>query len=183
MIEKLASQVGICECSPCKCDPSRGNECSCNPIEELIENQTYSSSFFPSSGSSSSSTTSIPILSSSSDPSQFITPSLFNPFDQTLDLNNYQLTNSFQQSNVQCPSSFNNISYVGYQQQQQPTQPQPTTWMTPQVQEVQPCTTGNNFLNIPQFNFQQNVIQAPTNPSLLPSTAFNNNNCQCHYAS
>ena len=27
----------ICSCSPCKCDPVQGNECSCTPIKDAPE--------------------------------------------------------------------------------------------------------------------------------------------------
>merc|ERR1711962_1471259 len=34
ILEALAAHAEICKCNPCQCDPTQGNECSCNPIEE-----------------------------------------------------------------------------------------------------------------------------------------------------
>ncbi|CAL4204295.1 unnamed protein product, partial [Meganyctiphanes norvegica] len=38
ILERIAAHADICKCNPCQCDPSRGNECSCNPIEEVTSN-------------------------------------------------------------------------------------------------------------------------------------------------
>nr|XP_045612846.1 uncharacterized protein LOC123767316 isoform X2 [Procambarus clarkii]XP_045612847.1 uncharacterized protein LOC123767316 isoform X2 [Procambarus clarkii] len=34
LLEKIAAHADICKCNPCRCDPSRGNECSCNAIAD-----------------------------------------------------------------------------------------------------------------------------------------------------
>lgn len=39
----LTAQSEICKCDPCFCDPSKGNECSCNPVEDLPLEPTITS--------------------------------------------------------------------------------------------------------------------------------------------
>ncbi|KAK7067670.1 hypothetical protein SK128_027816 [Halocaridina rubra] len=34
LLEKITAHADICQCNPCRCDPSRGNECSCNAIAD-----------------------------------------------------------------------------------------------------------------------------------------------------
>ncbi|XP_069990101.1 uncharacterized protein [Penaeus vannamei] len=34
LLEKITAHADICKCNPCHCDPSRGNECSCNAIDD-----------------------------------------------------------------------------------------------------------------------------------------------------
>ncbi|XP_066944668.1 uncharacterized protein [Macrobrachium rosenbergii] len=34
LLEKITAHADICKCNPCNCDPSRGNECSCNAIDD-----------------------------------------------------------------------------------------------------------------------------------------------------
>ena len=35
LLEEVTASADICRCSPCTCDPLKGNECSCNPVETL----------------------------------------------------------------------------------------------------------------------------------------------------
>ena len=37
LLEELTAHADICRCNPCRCDPTKGNECSCNPIEEPLQ--------------------------------------------------------------------------------------------------------------------------------------------------
>ncbi|XP_064083590.1 uncharacterized protein LOC135199455 isoform X2 [Macrobrachium nipponense] len=34
LLEKITAHADICKCNPCNCDPARGNECSCNAIDD-----------------------------------------------------------------------------------------------------------------------------------------------------
>ncbi|XP_063875632.1 LOW QUALITY PROTEIN: mucin-2-like [Scylla paramamosain] len=44
LLEKIAAHADICKCNPCHCDPSRGNECSCNAIADSDSSPCHSPS-------------------------------------------------------------------------------------------------------------------------------------------
>ncbi|XP_045111365.1 LOW QUALITY PROTEIN: mucin-5AC-like [Portunus trituberculatus] len=47
LLEKIAAHADICKCNPCRCDPSRGNECSCNAIADSDSSPCHSPSQAP----------------------------------------------------------------------------------------------------------------------------------------
>lgn len=48
LLEKIAAHADICKCNPCRCDPSRGNECSCNAIADSDTSPSRSPAHEPS---------------------------------------------------------------------------------------------------------------------------------------